>query len=240
MPKFKKHGFSLIELSVVIIIVGIFIAGIMVANSLVKKSRMAVGQALTTNSPVNNIADNALWLESSLDKSFIDSENKNDAALTGWNDIRNSSSSKTSAIGEPPKYSNTINNIHAIKFTGNGGSGGYFNIDASFLNKTDYTIFVLEKRQTANNDNYFIGGSSVTTLNQSLLLGYKSNGSVAHSQSGSAPTNSYNSFVDSYSNYSDKPRIFAFSSDSAGKKLTLTALSQRQILIPPNLAALAL
>lgn len=73
----KKSAFSLLEVSAVILIIGILIAGVVTANSLVAKSRLAAAQTLTTSSPINGIKDSALWLESSVDKSFADGETSN-------------------------------------------------------------------------------------------------------------------------------------------------------------------
>ena len=75
----KKSGlnlkaFSLIEISMVILIIGILIAGVATANSLIAKSRISSAQTLTISSPINSIKDTALWLESSTDTSFVASE----------------------------------------------------------------------------------------------------------------------------------------------------------------------
>jgi prepilin-type N-terminal cleavage/methylation domain-containing protein len=72
--KFKSSAFTLIELSAVIAIIGILIAGVMTAPSLVKKSKIAAAQSLTKASPIAGITDNALWLESSAESSFKDTE----------------------------------------------------------------------------------------------------------------------------------------------------------------------
>lgn len=112
----KKSGlnlkaFSLIEISMVILIIGILIAGVATANSLIAKSRISSAQTLTISSPINSIKDTALWLESSTDTSFVASETSNNNALSTWYDNRGNSSTKVSltAVGSGPVYSNTIN-----------------------------------------------------------------------------------------------------------------------------------
>ena len=157
------------------------IAGVMGATGLVKKSKIAAAQSLTKASPIAGITDNALWLESSGESSFKDTESSTGDAVTTWYDQKNSvNKSSVVAVGTGPTYSNTINYIHAVKF--NGSTANYLQVsDASFLNNTDYTIIVLEKRQSST-AGYFIGDSSVSTANQTLLLGYSADASISHSQ----------------------------------------------------------
>ncbi|MBP7710662.1 MAG: hypothetical protein KA100_06310 [Rickettsiales bacterium] len=213
----QKLAFSLIELAVVILIIAIFSASILTGINFYKKFRISTAQTLTISSPVNGISQNILWLESSLDESFDTADSSNNSPLNAWHNVSNQAASQISATasGTAPTYSNTINYIPAVKFDGSG----YFNIDASSLNNSDYTIFILEKRAGSNSDNYFLGDASNTITNQSLLLGYKSDGTVTHSQSGAGATNYYDSGVDSYENTAGKSRIFTFTSSSkSGKK----------------------
>jgi len=86
----SKKAFSLIELSAVIVIIGILIVGAMIASDLVKKSKIAAAQSLTKASPIAGIQDNALWLESSGESSFKDTETSTGDAVTTWYDQKNS------------------------------------------------------------------------------------------------------------------------------------------------------
>ncbi|MES2961083.1 MAG: hypothetical protein V4694_01735 [Pseudomonadota bacterium] len=212
----SKQAFTLIELSAIIIIISILIAGVMTATGLVKKSKIAAAQSLTKSSPIGGIQDNALWLESSAESSFKDTETSTGDAVTTWYDQKNAvNKSSVVAVGTGPTYSNTINYIHAVRFVGSGTN--YLQIaDASFLNNTDYTIVVLEKRQSAS-AGYFIGDSSVSTANQTLLLGYSADAAIAHSQ---GTGNAYTSNISTYSSSSDTPRVFTFISDSVNGKKT--------------------
>ena len=134
--KKSKQAFSLLEISAVILIIGILIAGVMGGNILVAKTRIAAAQTLTVSSPIHGIKDSALWLETSVDTSFVEGEAANNNSITTWYDARKSSSNKVTIIaaGTGPVYSNTINYIHAVKF--NGSSSHYLQIaDVSFLNR---------------------------------------------------------------------------------------------------------
>ncbi len=71
MLAFKSHkAFSLIELSIVILVIGILIAGVVQGTSMVKKSQLVIARNLTKNSPVSRIKDLAAWYETSLESSF--------------------------------------------------------------------------------------------------------------------------------------------------------------------------
>ncbi len=222
----KNGAFSLIEVSVVLIIVGIFIAGIFIADEMIKKFRITAAQSLTKSSPVVGIKDSALWLESSLDTAFSNSEAETGNQLSGWNDSHNSVNKVlVTAVGTGPVYSKTINNIHAVKFS--GSTSDYLQIaDASFLNKSDYTILILEKRLASGGSNYFLGSTS-TNLNDKLLLGYSADATVIHAQG----TNYYSqaASTSSYSNSSNKARMFAFVQDSTlGKKTYINGVLAAQ------------
>ncbi len=226
--KKPKVAYSLVELSIVIVILALLSGGIYGAGVLVKNFRVATAQSATQNSVVNSIPDTALWLESSLDKSFNSTESSDGLPLSAWYDIKNSNNKINATIDTEavnPTYSNTINYVQAVKF--GGFSNSFFTIpNANFLNGVDYTIFVLEQRESniANSyENYFLGDSNDSTANQSLLLGYSSNGQVLHSHSGAISaaedTNAYSSSVESYEDSSNKPRVFAFIHDAVlGKK----------------------
>ena len=152
--------------------------------------------------------------------------NHHNNSLSTWYDARKGAANKVeiTAAGSGPVYSNTINYIHAVKFE--GSSSNHLQIaDASFLNNTDYTIVILEKRQSNSTNNYFFGESPTGTANQRLALGYSLDGAVIHAQG----TNSYTSNVSSYANSTDKPKIFTFVSDSTnGKKTYINGLLAAQ------------
>ncbi len=221
----KLKAFSIIELSVVILIIGILISGILASNAIIKKFRIQTAQTLTISSPINGIPDSVLWLESSLDKSFKSSESSDTSSLSAWYDIRESVNKNNAAQSNSsnyPTYSNSINNIQAVKFD---GTNGYLSVDGSVLNNTNYTIFVLEQRDSNKSGNYFIGDSSSgneSTTNKNLVLGYIADGTIKHSQSSD---NSYTANISSYSASSGKPRVFTFVHDrSVGKKTYINGL----------------
>ena len=153
----KRRAFSLIEVSAVILIIGIFVAGIVVADGMFSRFRIAAGQNLTQSSPIGSFKETALWLETSLDSSFNSSEAQSGASLSTWYDQRNSANKvivTPADVSVSPTYSNTINRVHAVEF--DGTTNKHFTFNGSFLNGTDYTIIILEKRKSAKSNNYFL------------------------------------------------------------------------------------
>jgi hypothetical protein len=217
-----RHAFSLVEVAVIIVIIGIFVSGIIAADKMVGKFRRAAAKTLALSSPINSIKDTALWLETSLDNGFNPSEDADGVALTAWYDQQISGRPKVSvvAVGTGPTYANTINRVHAVKFS--GSTANYLKFDASFLNKTDYTIMILEKRQVSGANLFLKSIDSSNADDSKLNLGYSADNTVIHSHGGTSYT--YDSQVSSYANSTDKPRLFTFvSSSTDGKKHTSMA-----------------
>jgi prepilin-type N-terminal cleavage/methylation domain-containing protein len=131
-------AFSLIELSIVILIVGILIAGVTQSSRLVKRMRLTTAQQITSSSDVNSINDMVMWLESTQDFAFAtgtnasfdfnnnvytDVDRPSDQDRIGrWNDkaIRNATAKKSAiqnALARQPKYvDDGINNLPALYF----------------------------------------------------------------------------------------------------------------------------
>ncbi len=195
---------------------------------MISKFRLKTAEAVTKSSPIVGIKDNVLWLETSVTESLNPTETDNGDSISTWNSISAAPNKiAVEAVGAGPSYSNSINHIHAVKFDAASvtkpSASNHLQIpNASFLNNTDYTIVVLEKRQSSGVNNYFIGDSSNTTANQSLLLGYSLDGKVVHSQGSGA---SYEANVSAYADSKDKARIFTFvQSSNCGKKTYINGL----------------
>ena len=122
----KKHkAFSLIELSIVIVIIGIIIAGVTQGSRLVKQMKLSSARTQTQSSPISSIKNLELWLESTSEKSFDDAETEDGATVTTWYDINPQSSVKNNATqatdaNKPIYVSSAINGLPAL--SGNGTS----------------------------------------------------------------------------------------------------------------------
>jgi len=213
-------GFSLIEVSIVIVIIGLLLAGVVGSKHLVQKARINSAQAMTRSSVVNGIPNNKLWIESSLAELFLGEELSTGDAITSWVDNSpNKTSISISSVGSGPTYSNSINNIQAVQFDANSDSN-YLQINnAAFLNGTNYTIFIVEKRMATNSivNNYLLGEAA------SFSIGYESGTSIIQSHSESSSVDN-TANIESLSSYSNKPRVLSFTHSSTdGNEIFINA-----------------
>lgn len=87
--KSKNTAFSIVEISVVILIISLLLAGILNGTSLIGDASIATAQKLTTNADVNNMESLTLWLETSFTSSLEAQGNKkveNDIKINRWKD----------------------------------------------------------------------------------------------------------------------------------------------------------
>jgi prepilin-type N-terminal cleavage/methylation domain-containing protein len=144
----SKNAFSLIELSIVILIIGILVAGVTSSSRLIKRMKITVAQNLTQSSPVPSIKDLAVWYESSLDKSFVDSEESDQTPITTWFDNNIQSSFKYDfkqpTVANQPKFSEgIINGLPAVKFD---GTDDFMIANSVGINGKGFSAFVVGQR----------------------------------------------------------------------------------------------
>lgn len=141
----NRTAFTLIELSIVILIIGIITTGITQSSRLISSFRISSAQNLTINSPVAGISDLVTWWESTLDNSFIDREASDGAAVASWNDINpqlNNKHNITQATSnrKPTYIRSAINGLPSLKFDG----GDYLELPYSpNFGSNDFTIFAV-------------------------------------------------------------------------------------------------
>ena len=129
-----KKAFSLIEISIVILIVGILIAGISQGVDMVYDMRLSSARSLTDKAPMYGIDNLELWLETTSKESlatgtasFVNVENPADKQAIGrWNDLNPTtlnSSYKNPALqptlaSQPLYIKDGINGLPALFFDG--------------------------------------------------------------------------------------------------------------------------
>jgi prepilin-type N-terminal cleavage/methylation domain-containing protein len=122
MKNNSKTAFSLIELSIVVLIIGILIAGVTQSSRVLGQTKLSTARTITQSSPVSSIKNLLLWIESTSEESLKDSETDDGLEITSWNDLNPQSSSKNNFIGThntaPIYQSGAINGLPAVYFAG--------------------------------------------------------------------------------------------------------------------------
>ncbi len=142
-----KKAFSLIELSIVILIVGIIIAGVTQSSSLVSKMKINSARTQTNSSPVSSIKDLAIWLETTSERSLVNQNNsfnvQDGDTIRTWQNISSTSIvttavEQTNSANRPDYVSSAINGLPAIRF----GGTKFLAMNNNFCTR-NFTIFAL-------------------------------------------------------------------------------------------------
>ena len=117
----RKKAFSLIELSIVILIIGILVAGVTQSSRIINQVRLQGARAITQNSPINSIKDLAIWLETTMEGSFIIDEAQEGSTISEWRDNNPLTTQKNKFIQpnasiRPIYKASAINNLPGIMF----------------------------------------------------------------------------------------------------------------------------
>ena len=127
-----KLAFSLIEISVVVLIIGILISSVSAGVDLYSDYKITIAKNLTKNSIVGRLDGVKVWYETTLEESFVSGENLDGVLITRWNDIKKNQqmSEKYHAYGAQRSNSNLFNyetnyisKVSGPKFVKNGING---------------------------------------------------------------------------------------------------------------------
>ena len=148
MKKHPHKAFSLIEISVVILIIGILIAGISSGVDLFYDSRLATAQSLTKSAPVRRIDGLFTWIETTSPESFS-SAPKDGASIGLIKDLSfkmdKANFVQTGVDGLKPIYKQqNLNNLPALYFD---GSNDFLvtekSYNSSIFSNSQITIFAV-------------------------------------------------------------------------------------------------
>lgn len=162
----KQQAFTLLELTIVLVVIAVMTVGIFKGAGLVNSSKISVARSLTERSPVPKIDGLVVWYETSSLDSFLKSEASNDATVTTWYDLnpaslplqKNTLVTKTGAV----KYvKNGINNVPSLQFSSkNDGSVTNLQLSAfsqgSTAQNTVFLVFQQQSRTYASSDERWI------------------------------------------------------------------------------------
>ena len=171
----KKSAFSLIELSVVIVIIGILVAGVTQASRLVSAMRLNAARAKTLSSPVASIKGLVLWLETTSEKSFPSYENLEDdlsinSSTYYWADINPQSSIKSNAAAATgPDYKvNCINGLPCLNFD---GSSEFLDISQNNGIVSEMSVFMV-LNSAGSGARYLLGYKGATSSTSNYFIIY--------------------------------------------------------------------
>lgn len=211
-----SRAFSLIELSIVILIIGILVAGVTQSSRLVRQIKIQSIRNLTTNSPIPTIKDLMIWVETSLEKSFVEAEAQNNNPVSIWYDINTTTTEKNNAIASSaanyPTYIENVFNgvIPALRFD---GVNDFFSFNSSAMLNSNYTVFMVEQRRAAGVNQFFLGGSTSGNFH----IGYSSSTLIRAGKYGVINSDFFDYTIPAYN--SPMPRIHTFlHSSTIGKK----------------------
>lgn len=193
--KTKKFAFSLLELSIVILVIGILMVGVSQGYNLVRSSQISNARGITAKSPILQIQGLLAWYETSLKESLSQSEIIDGNTITKWKDISPNSilngGNQLSSLAVTYTQS-SINKIPALKF---GDSSKLFLANFSQGASSQATIFLVIKlnyiTDTTNYKTIFDGNSA------DFSFSVKSDAVQINTGSAIASTSVANSFLNS-------------------------------------------
>jgi len=228
----KFRAFSIIEISIVLIVIGILVSGISTGMDLYNDFKISTARNLTINSRVNRVSDLDLWLETVGNEAFsylntsatpnkyeIVKNIQDSHPVHKWNNLKYTEKKEygddvlqSNETKRPIFKSSAINGLPALYFDGKtDGTGDFFSFNGKFLDKKiNITIFIVDKRTA-------LGTASTSpayaTPYQYILSGDDSvNFSVGYSGSWLRMNPSNINWM-GFSNKLDEPHIFTFQAD---------------------------
>jgi prepilin-type N-terminal cleavage/methylation domain-containing protein len=150
----KKSAFSLLELSVSLVVVGLLMAMVSQGIKIIASSRLTTARSLTSKSPVPNISGLIAWHETSSVDSIKANEAINGKQISTWYDISpNSIPAKKNTLTRVASAAVTyksdgINKIPSISFNGSGR----ISVSSFYQGKsTQNTIFFVSSPYSLSN-----------------------------------------------------------------------------------------
>lgn len=173
----NRKAFSLIELSLVILIIGILIVGIVHSSNLISKFRLNSARSLTQNSPVNSIGDIVLWYETTMENAFDENVVETGDLISTWHDLNiqkmlKNDATQSAVLDKPSYQEDCINSLPCVRF-GESNNNTYLSFNGLSLIGSNYSLVFVEKRTSNRAANYFLGGTGAQTTNNKLAFGYE-------------------------------------------------------------------
>lgn len=237
----KKSAFSLIEISIVLLIIGIIIAGVTQGSIMIQKYRLSTARSMTQSSPVNSISDLVFWFEPTLIESFGDDNIEDGDPVQLWRDINPQSTVKYDAssdsVSASPTYqTNCISSLPCLSFDGNNDELTTATNNA--LGVHEFTLFMITRLDLNDIDTsqYLIKQASNSASDGSLYIYINSSSSLIY------PTASYGNYssttlTDSFQLTEDVKNYMIHFYESSEESITMNINKSQAVNITTNLQA---
>ena len=123
MSKQTNKAFSLVELSIVILIIGVLISAVGQGIELYEESQLSGARMVTQGSRVNSIKNLVAWFETTSEASFDTIEAEDGLTVTNWYGINpqvvvKATARQTTGASKPKYVRNCINSLPCLDFDG--------------------------------------------------------------------------------------------------------------------------
>ena len=222
----NKQAFSIVELSIVVLILGIMLAGIVNYNNFVLKASLVSARKITKSSAIIKIENLALWLDATAQNSFKSDELANTVFLNDisdkqtigwWQDVNlqkvypaRLNFTANNLVNRPKYWVSAINNLPALYFDGND----FLRIEnlstSNIASENEITIFVVQNVKSSNLATFTINSSTQNAANSGeriMLNAYYNNNfyfDFGNYNSSDRVTNAYGSI-----SYLVKPQVIS-------------------------------
>ena len=175
-----RSAFSLIELSIVLIVIGLVVSAVIGGKKLVSAARLQSAKLATQSSPVNSIEGLHFWTDSISEDSFDPDEVQDhnpiatDNKISSWKDINKAKSAiardsfdQDSELLKPTYIKDGPNGLPVIRFD---GSNDFMSISGT-KHYSNFAIFVVYKTTVTHGIDQEATGGIKGTSGQKYLFG---------------------------------------------------------------------
>ena len=151
----NKSAFSLIELSIVLIVIGFLVSGVIAGKKLIDSAKLSSARSATKSSVVPQIDNLILWLDAASEDSFINGEGIDNVDVSQWLDLNPQSDVKKNVVQYAscnlPNYDKTaLNGLPALDFSGSNTCLRYEG-KLGISGSEAFTHFLIIKTPSGNN-----------------------------------------------------------------------------------------
>lgn len=176
MPKkHSRRAFSLVEVSISIVLLGLIIAGLTQSSRLISAYRLYIARGLTQSGPVTTIPNLVFWIDASAEGVFLNQNSRaeisNNDTISSWSEPKylsreRKACTESTAANQPTFILNGINGLPIARFSSTAAQMRLSCLIEGGMS-SENTIFMIYKwnsTYTPANTNFLVIGSAIQTL----------------------------------------------------------------------------